>query len=244
MAVARQIASGTEPYGRHERAATPDAALAVIGAEAARYGYRALAIGAPPNGQTFAPFFHSTWPQAWLDVYQAERLAGDDPVPIAAARLRAPFTWAELREGRTGMKLTAAHLRVMDIGEAHGWLGGFVVPIHGPGGYVAAASFAGEARSLAPVDRAALRSFALAAHDRLFDLHVTTRRRGEAALTPREIEALGHVVAGLGDSAVAAQMGVSARTARFHIDNARGKLHCRTRAQLAAAARALGLLDR
>jgi hypothetical protein len=56
----------------------------VLGAEAARYGYRAVAIGAPPDGRNFARFFSSTWAQAWPQIHEAEHLfSPGEPLPYA-----------------------------------------------------------------------------------------------------------------------------------------------------------------
>lgn len=208
---------------------------------AGRFGLATLAIGAPHRNGDFAPFWHSTWPQDWLDLYAREGFAADDPAPRAAARLIAPITWSDMCEGRAGFALDAGARRVMDAGAASGFRNGLIVPIHGPGAYLAVASFAGPDRALSRVEMAALHMMAFYAHERLLALRQRPRRP-DSPLTAREIEALEWVLAGLTDEGVAQKMRVSPRTARFHLDNARLKLGCRTRAQAAAAAMALGLL--
>lgn len=222
-------------------AITPDEVVALLAKQATACGFGTFALGSPPRDGELAAFWYSNWPQDWLDLYAREGFAVHDPVPRAAATLVAPVSWADLRDGATGSVLTAEALRVMDAGAGFGFRGGLVVPIHGPGASLAVASFAGPDKQLARSEMATLHMAAFYAHDRLLALHRRADKPG-SPLSQREAEALEWVLAGLGDDAIAAKMCVSARTARFHVDNARMKLGCRTRAQAAAAALAQGLL--
>lgn len=220
---------------------TPEEVVALLEKEAAACGLGTFALGSPPSNGDLAPFWHSNWPQEWLDLYEREGFAAHDPVPRAAARLLVPVSWADLRDGAVGFVPTAEARRVMEAGAGFGFRGGLVVPIHGPGASLAVASFAGPDKQLSRSEMAQLHMAAFYAHDRLLALHRRAERPG-SPLSPREAEALEWVLAGLGDDAIAVKMRVSPRTARFHLDNARMKLGCRTRAQAAAAALALGLL--
>jgi DNA-binding CsgD family transcriptional regulator len=129
---------------------------------------------------------------------------------------------------------------------AHGYLEGVCVPIHGPGAYLVLGSYAGRAPDTSAEAMAELHILTLHAHVRLAALHarqpaVLAEAIG-GPLSAREIEALACVFAGLTDAAAGRKMGVSERTARFHVDNARRKLGTKSRAQAVAAALAMGLL--
>ncbi len=224
----------------------PDDILAAVAGIVARRGYDVVAIGAPHRNADFAGYFHSTWPQAWIDIYVAEGLTAHDPLPAAAAVNLMPFRWSDLLAGRAGIALTRDQRRAFEIGAAHGWREGVCVPIHGPGAYLVLGSYAGEAPDTSAEAMADLHLLTLHAHVRLAALHArqpaTLAEDTGAALSAREIEALACVFAGLTDLGAARKMGIGERTARFHIDNARRKLGARTRAQAVAAALAMGLL--
>jgi DNA-binding NarL/FixJ family response regulator len=61
-------------------------------------------------------------------------------------------------------------------------------------------------------------------------------------LTERELEVLGLVTAGLRNKEIAARLGVSENTAKFHLRNILEKLHASSRTELAARAVREGLL--
>jgi len=82
---------------------------------------------------------------------------------------------------------------------------------------------------------------------RIIDLY----RRAESAeasgavqdrLTERELEVLGLVTAGLRNKEIAARLGVTENTAKFHLRNILEKLHASSRTELAARAVREGLL--
>jgi DNA-binding NarL/FixJ family response regulator len=61
-------------------------------------------------------------------------------------------------------------------------------------------------------------------------------------LTERELEVLRLVTAGLRNKEIAAQLGISENTAKFHLKNILGKLHAESRTELAARAVREGLI--
>jgi len=150
-----------------------------------------------------------------------------------------PVLWSDVIAGRAGIVLDARQRRAFDVGAAHGWREGLLVPIHGPGAYLVLASFAGRAPDTSFAAKAEIHLVSLYAHVRLVALSLGTRDAvvaGGHDLSAREIEALSCLVAGLSDSGIAQKMGISPRTARFHIDNARRKLGAKTRSQAVSAA--------
>jgi DNA-binding CsgD family transcriptional regulator len=215
---------------------------------AGKLGYHALAIGAPSRGDLFEGYFFSTWPQEWMDLYMREESMREDPIPIVASMNMMPFRWSEMIAGRCGMAMSATQLHAFDIARTHGYCEGVVVPVHGPGAYLVVASYAGTDPDTSPAAMTTLHVLTLHAHVRLASLYAADRQNsapapGTAALSAREIEALRCVLSGLSDEASAVRMGISARTVRFHLGNARQKLGARTRAQAVSAALTMGRLQ-
>src|SRR5262245_8408120 len=62
------------------------------------------------------------------------------------------------------------------------------------------------------------------------------------ALTRRELEVLGMMAEGLGNRAIARQLGISTHTVKFHVAAILDKLHARSRTAAVSAAMRLGLL--
>jgi DNA-binding NarL/FixJ family response regulator len=65
---------------------------------------------------------------------------------------------------------------------------------------------------------------------------------GTDRLTEREVEVLRLVTAGLRNKEIAAELGISENTAKFHLKNILGKLHAESRTELAARAVREGLI--
>ena len=224
-----------------------DDVLELVGVRSGRLGYTVFALGAPPRGDDFPGYFHSTWSQEWIDLYIREGFIADDPLPPAAAINSMPFLWSDLIAGRAGIQLTEAQLRVPRRAVDYGYLEGLCVPIHGPGAYLVLGSYGGRDPDTSLGAVSELHMLTLHAHVRLSALSqqrsVVVGTNGEERITAREIEALTCVLAGLTDAGIAQKLGVSERTARFHIDNARRKLGAKTRGQAVATALSMGLLS-
>lgn len=224
-----------------------EAVVEMLSGVVARLGYSVLAIGAPGRGAMFTNYFFSTWPPDWIDLYIREGFMRDDPIPVVAGLNAMPFLWSDMVAGRAGTALSPAQLRAYALAAEWGYREGVVVPIHGPGAYLVLASYGGANPDTSPGTVAMLHLLTLHAHVRLAALyaaegHPAVPAPGTTTLTGREVEALGCVLAGLSDAATALRMGVSERTVRFHLANARTKLGARSRAQAVSAALAIGLL--
>jgi DNA-binding CsgD family transcriptional regulator len=118
-----------------------------------------------------------------------------------------------------------------------GWNNGFVLPVHGPGGYFATVSMASPERDLDLGDdnRLHLQMIAMLAHERC---HLLAKLASVAQpidiMSARELECLRWVAAGKSDWEIGSILSISAATVKFHLNGARAKLDARTRAQAVA----------
>jgi len=67
-------------------------------------------------------------------------------------------------------------------------------------------------------------------------------RRSPDQLTDREVEVLAAVTEGLRNKQIAARLGISENTVKYHLSNILGKVHAESRAELAGRAVREGLL--
>lgn len=205
-------------------------------------GFTVHAIGALPHPDLPYPehFIVANWPEAWNEAYFARRFGERDPVLRAAMMQAAPFSTEDLRRGLIG-PLSPAETEVLDFAAALGLPHGFITPIHGANGYRGLACLIGPGPDPGPRDRAVLHFLLGHAHDRLRRLSAHSAT-DSITLTPREVHVLSLSCRGLTDSQIAQEAGITARTVRFHFENARHKLGARNRAEALSRAIARHLL--
>jgi LuxR family quorum sensing-dependent transcriptional regulator len=105
---------------------------------------------------------------------------------------------------------------------------GLVIPVHDEGRLAWFVCFAGEQ---APADRHAMCVLAAASYAARARANALSkpRPRDKHVLTPREMECLRQAASGMTDSEIGRCLGISGRTVRFHIGNAKVKLGARSR---------------
>jgi DNA-binding CsgD family transcriptional regulator len=133
---------------------------------------------------------------------------------------------------------------VMDAAFAWGWRDGFVLPVHGPGGYFATVSMATSQRDLdqGREQRLRLQMIGMLAHERCLALANLDPCESEyETLSARELECLRWVADGQTDWEIGLILSISAATVKFHVDGARKKLCARNRAQAVARLMLAGL---
>ena len=113
---------------------------------------------------------------------------------------------------------------------------GLVVPVYDGDEPVAGFLFGGETIDASALTRAMLQILAHAGFERYRVLKSGKRPFTPHALTTREIQCLRAAATGKGDAEVGADLGISSRTVRFHIDGAKTKLKANTRVQAIAKA--------
>ncbi len=154
-------------------------------------------------------------------------------VPYVARGLRSPemFLISELRDDpNVRGPWTELMADVVKRGD------GLVIPVFEADEPVAGFLLGGEAIDASPLTRAMLQILCHAAFARYRMLKSGKKPFTPHALTTREIQCLRAAAAGKGDAEVGADLGISSRTVRFHIDGAKSKLKATTRVQAIAKA--------
>jgi LuxR family quorum sensing-dependent transcriptional regulator len=202
---------------------------AATSAVSAAFGLPTVMVGAlvVRGDKVGGRFYFGNWSDEWTGVY-LEKVFADDPLVHEARRRMSPFTWSELwAEG----DLPQVVRDVIEMGRQRGWQEGLAVPIHGPGGYLGLASFAGGAVTLSATDRALLLALAHAAHQRGKALYGGQTDDAAVRLTRRELQTMRWVSRGKTDAQIGAILKLSATTVHYYVEQAKRKLGVRSRSQ-------------
>jgi DNA-binding CsgD family transcriptional regulator len=206
-----------------------------------REGYAASACRVVSGDARTSRALFRHWPHDWASVSDAKSFGTRSFVLQAACSRIAPFSWLDVLEHQS---LPTAEREVWETAREFGWTNGFVVPIHGPHGYLAVVTMGSRERNLdLNVERRArLQMMAVLAHERCRALVNPSSAEVRDILSARELECLRWVAAGKTDWEIGVILNLSASTVRFHVDRARIKLDARTRPQAIAQVMLLGLL--
>jgi DNA-binding CsgD family transcriptional regulator len=226
---------------RHAAAGGLDQLIAGFQQLARDFGFSASAGGAWIGAglRRTNRFFFNDWPADWIAQYVARNFGERDPIVLESYRRIEPFQWTESLE-EPSFKIEGKD--VWAAGQAYGWVDGYSVPIHGPGGYHALVSFAAlQTISLTTSDRRLLQAASLHIHDEC-------RRSADPALprlpelSARQLECLRWVAAGKTDAEIANLLGITAATVHYHVEGAKRQLGHRSRLQAVAALLLHGLI--
>jgi LuxR family transcriptional regulator, activator of conjugal transfer of Ti plasmids len=206
-------------------------------------GFQRFAYLSLNNG---APFLISSYPKSWTNKYFALRYQQIDLVVQRASREHDVFSWGGEAVPPAG---TREQRRLFDEATNFGIRSGITVPIRSGYGRTAAFTLAGD-EPLALTERlAAERKDVIQLVGLYFHTHVATRLANSTkqtdgvALTQRELQCLSWVAHGKTVADIAILVGITPRTAAFHLENARRKLQANSIAQCVAEAARRGLLD-
>ena len=175
-------------------------------------------------------FYFNNWPSGWLKVYRESGVFGQDPVVRWALGSGAPITWLDLR----------AQLEPSDPGHGlfklaalHGYTEGYVLPVRTTAGHLGLLSMAGDRPPLPADQQGLLQVVGSAVINRAEAITQDQASELIKAFTARERDCVVLLVRGGSEPEIAASLGISATTARFHLDNARVKMRASSRAHLA-----------
>ncbi|SEE64660.1 DNA-binding transcriptional regulator, CsgD family [Rhizobiales bacterium GAS188] len=182
------------------------------------------------------PHLISTYPTTWTEHYLRRNYERLDPVIIQAIGETEPFAWGpEIGSSR----LSNPQRELFEEAAKFGVRYGFTVPIHDSRGPVAAVTFAADERRpqferCIGEHRRVLQLMAMYFHAHARRKLAPKRMIGGAVLSPREFECLEWVCQGKSAWEIGRILGISRRTAAFHLDNARAKLGVRSNYQAVA----------
>ncbi|MGC3980514.1 MAG: LuxR C-terminal-related transcriptional regulator [Steroidobacteraceae bacterium] len=208
--------------------ATPGQLAAAIAAVSTAFGLpTVMACAILVRGDKINSHFY--FGNASVDVKgHVESIFANGALLHEARRRISPFTWNELWAEE---ELTDGLHKLIEIGQQQGWHDGFVVPIHGPSGYVALVCFAGKKLELDTSGRAILQALAHVAHQCGRALYTKSTTNHQIKLTPRELQVMRWVSRGKTDSEIAAILKLSATTVHSYVEQAKHKLGVRSRSQ-------------
>jgi LuxR family transcriptional activator of conjugal transfer of Ti plasmids len=198
----------------------------------------ALSLSATAGGMLTGPksasddlFYFNNWPASWLDIYRAKLVDGQDPLVRWALGSGAPISWlnlrAKLEPGDPGHKL-------FELAAAQGFIEGFALPVRSAAGHLGLVSWGGDRPALSLDDQSLLQVIGAAALNRAEVITEEQSSQVIKVLTRRERDCVALLIKGQGEPEIAASLGISPVTVRFHLDNARTKMRASSRAHLAA----------
>lgn len=194
-----------------------------------RVAYGALTYHEPLHLPDHSPpAIASNYPSAWRTRYFEREYYRLDPVVLLAPCMSRPFSWEWLKQRRD---LPARQRLIFEEASEAGLRSGVSVPLHGPGGRVAVASFASGAERVCTT-AAASRLNALASQ-----FHIAFSEISRAApstadvveLSQRERDCLAWAAQGKSSWDIGMILNISENTVNFHIKNVMRKLETTSR---------------
>lgn len=175
----------------------------------------------------------------WLEMYDREEFRASDPIPRRVMQSGSMMSWADAMEAGPNSPENEAYFAAM---REFGLIHGIGVPLYGPRGRAAYASFdfdrpAGE---LSHDQLGTVRSVAQAGHQRICVL--IDESSDIPTLSQREIEVLTWVARGKSVSAIATILGLSPETVKTYSKRIYAKLDVTDRVAAVVKALRLGLV--
>ena len=213
---------------------------ATIVAAATRLDVPCFAYLALPSRSRSVPQLISTYPSAWTAHYLKEHYERFDPVIGQALQATEPFEWGM----RTMPNASPIQRQLFEEASTFGIRCGFTIPIHDPHGPVAAVTFASDTPHAAFRHAIEKQGPTLQLMAMYFHAHARRKLAPErvvdgVALSPREYECLEWAARGKSTWEIGRIIGISRRTAAFHLENAKAKLGvhsiCQAVARIAAS---------
>ncbi|SDD35046.1 DNA-binding transcriptional regulator, CsgD family [Bradyrhizobium brasilense] len=221
--------------GRLAESSDPVSAKQSMGDVTAALDLHCFAYLALPHEPGTSPKLISTYPSSWTELYLRRGYESIDPVVRRAVQQSEPFRWGL---GFDPDVRPESERELFEEAAGSGIRCGFTFPIH-DNGVIAALTVATDARRTGferslnkYVQSLRLISIIFHAHARRF--WTSDRIVGGVVLSPREFECLGWSSRGKSAGEIGIILGISERTAWFHLDNARAKLGVRSLRQAVA----------
>ncbi len=208
-------------------------AMAEVAAALDLHSFAYLSVPRQANAE---PQHISTYPSAWTRHYLRNHYQSVDPVIVRVQADPEPFEWGL---DAAPARLTRPERRLFDEAAEFGIRCGFTVPIHDGRGPVAAVTFAADERRTTfqrtiAEHRRVLQLMAMYFHAHARRKLVPDRQVDGVPLSPREFECLEWAAQGKTAWEIGCILGISRRTAVFHLENAKTKLGVHSIVQAAA----------
>ncbi|WP_354111345.1 LuxR family transcriptional regulator [Bradyrhizobium sp. S3.12.5] len=183
-----------------------------------------------------SPKLISTYPPSWTAHYLRRKYQAFDPVVHRAIHHTRPFRWGL---GFGPQVRSESEREVFEEASRFGIRYGFTIPIHDNRGEIAIVTFATDGRRVGferSISKGAdvLEVIAWYFHAHARPIFSPNRIVDGVSLSPREFECLEWSSRGKSIGDIGIILGISRRTAAFHLDNVRAKLGVRTICQAVA----------
>lgn len=220
---------------RVERAQTATVVLNEVARAARHFGLEHFIIaGVPAPGKRLEPYvLMHNWPRGWYERYTSRGYLHVDPVIRKLRTTTVPVVWSDAPYDPAADRSGHA---VMTEAREFSLNNGLSVPIYTLSGDQAAVSFGGRHFELSDADQKVLHLIAIYAHNKAATLRPTVKRAKIAKLSPREIEILQWVAAGLSSRDISERLDIAYTTVETHVENACRKLDAACRVQAVAEA--------
>lgn len=211
----------------------------------------AVRLGAVRQSYHFTPIFDTPtsartivqsegFSPDWLDLYARQDFRSNDPIPARVMQHGAVLSWADARDMGPNSPDNERYFAVM---AEHGLVHGFGVPLFGPHGRDAYASFDfGRPLTEVPVTTiASVSGLAQAGHLRICSL--IEQERHKPMLSSRESEVLNWMARGKSNTDIATILAISPETVRTYVQRIYTKLGPHERVVAVVRALKLGLVE-
>jgi len=213
-----------------EGARSPQAVWAAMSAVAAAFGFEQAFVLRAGEGEPRFSTLHGTLQTDLAEAFVQAGFAGNAALAKFILDARRPLVTDDVPSDL----FTEAQRQALETTRAKLGIGaGLIVPVQNEETNLGALLLAGRDPMTTPIARSALHFLAQLAFTRVTFLE---GRREVELLSPREAECLRLSAHGNTDGDIGRKLGISARTARFHIENAKKKLGVATRVQAVAEA--------
>lgn len=220
---------------RNERAVRIALHKFTVAAGLQRYAY----VGVSSDGARTLTDLPEEWEQYYLDA----QLSIIDPVVRHARKSIKPFWWSF---ERMDLAEPVARRYRDEIGDV-GVVSGMTIPMRAGFGRTAMLTFMSDRDMEAPYNVAALKSAVAAVaytHLHISSADFAVRQMLSASLTPRELDCVMWTSLGKTKAEIAQMHGISEKTVRFHVENARAKLGATNAPHMVRIALDRGLIPR
>lgn len=207
-----------------------------MGEAAEAFGLNRFAYLLSPHESPADVRLISNYPSEWTEYYIANGYDRVDPVIARVQQSDEPFQWGS---GLWSVSLVDREHQLMDEAATYGIRCGFTLPVSDGSSRFAAVTFAADQcprkfRRCFEMHRQVLHLLAVMFHSEARRALAPKRSVGGVLLSPREFECLEWAARGKSAWDIGQIVGISRRTAAFHLGNAKLKLDVRTISQAVA----------